>query len=152
MERGTATPDVSNLTFAQQRATLSIRQDAVMTMQIAERRVGTVTILDLSGTLTIDHGVETLQDRIRSLVVEGRTRVVLNLALLSYMDSSGLGQLIASHNLLSKASGGLTLLNLSRRTRELLSITRLTSVFHLTDSEDEALRDFGDKPSTSQCA
>ena len=123
-----------------------------MTMQIAERQMGTVTILDLSGTLTTDHGVEALNDRVRSLVGEGRTRVVLNLALLSYMDSSGLGQLIASHNLLSKGPGGLTLLNLNRRNKELLSITRLTSVFHLVDSEDDALRDFGDEPSTSQCA
>lgn len=122
-----------------------------MTIQIAERRVGIVTILDLSGTLTIDHGVDALNDRVRSLVAEGRTRVVLNLALLSYMDSSGLGQLIASHNLLSK-SGGLTLLNLNRRNRELLTITRLTSIFHLADSEDDALRDFRDAPSTPQCA
>ena len=123
-----------------------------MKMQLVERRVGAVTILELSGRLTTDHGVEVLHDRVRSLVAEGRTRIVLNLALLSYMDSSGLGQLIASHNLLSKAAGGLTLLHLNQRNRDLLAITRLTNIFHLADSEDDALRDVGEIPSTSQCA
>ncbi len=113
-----------------------------MNMQMEERQVGSVTILDLSGRMTIDHGVELLKDKIDSLIVEGRTRVVLNLALLSYMDSSGLGQLVSCHNSLSKTSGGLMLLHLTKRNTDLLAITRLATVFRMTDSEDDALRGF----------
>ena len=117
-----------------------------MNMQMAERQVGTVTILDLAGRLTIDDGVEVLKDKVHSLIGEGRTRVVLNLALLSYMDSSGLGQLVSCHNSLAKTTGGLTLLRLTKRNVDLLSITRLATVFTTTDSEDDALRSFDEDP------
>ena len=113
-----------------------------MNMQMEERQVGNITILDLSGRLTIDHGAELLKDKINSLIVEGRNRVVLNLALLSYMDSSGLGQLVSCHNSLAKTTGGMTLLHLTKRNTDLLSITRLATVFRTTDSEDDALRGF----------
>ena len=113
-----------------------------MNMQMEERQVGNITILDLSGRLTIDHGAELLKDKINSLIVEGRNRVVLNLALLSYMDSSGLGQLVSCHNSLSKTTGGLTLLHLTKRNTDLLAMTRLTTVFRTTDSEDDAVRGF----------
>ena len=114
----------------------------MMNMQMVERQLGNVTILDLAGRLTIDHGTELLKDKINSLILEGRTKVVLNLALLSYMDSSGLGQLVSCHNSLSKTTGGLRLLNLTKRNTDLLSITRLVSVFETSDSQDSALRSF----------
>jgi anti-sigma B factor antagonist len=117
-----------------------------MNMQMAERQVGTVTILDLAGRLTIDDGVEVLKDKVHSLIGEGRNRVILNLALLSYMDSSGLGQLVSCHNSLAKTTGGLTLLRLTKRNVDLLSITRLATVFKTTDSEDDALRSFDEDP------
>ena len=117
-----------------------------MNMQMAERQVGTVTILDLAGRLTIDDGVEVLKDKVHSLIGEGRNRVILNLALLSYMDSSGLGQLVSCHNSLAKTTGGLTLLRLTKRNVDLLSITRLATVFKTTDSEDDALRSFDKDP------
>jgi anti-sigma B factor antagonist len=115
-----------------------------MNMQMAERQIGNVTILDLSGRLTIDDGVELLKDKVHSLIIEGRTRVVLNLALLSYMDSSGLGQLVSCHNSLAKTTGGLTLLHVTRRNTALLSVTRLATMFQTTNSEDDALRSFHD--------
>jgi anti-anti-sigma factor len=120
-----------------------------MNMQMVERRVGTVTILDLSGRLTIDYGAELLKDKINGLIVEGRTRVVLNLALLSYMDSGGLGQLVSCHNSLAKTTGGLTLLRLTKRNTDLLSITRLSTVFQTSNSEDDAVRSFREDPITS---
>jgi anti-sigma B factor antagonist len=123
-----------------------------MYMQMEERQVGNVTILDLSGRMTIDHGAELLKDKINSLIVEGRTRVILNLALLSYMDSSGLGQLVSCHNSLTKTTGGLMLLHLTKRNTDLLSITRLATVFRTTDSEDDALRGFREGSITSQHA
>jgi len=117
-----------------------------MNRQMAERQVGTVTILDLAGRLTIDDGVEVLKDKVHSLIGEGRNRVILNLALLSYMDSSGLGQLVSCHNSLAKTTGGLTLLRLTKRNVDLLSITRLATVFKTTDSEDDALCSFDEDP------
>lgn len=123
-----------------------------MNMQMEERQVGNVTILDLSGRMTIDQGAELLKEKINSLIGEGRTRVVLNLALLSYMDSSGLGQLVSCHNSLSKTTGGLMLLHLTKRNTDLLSITRLATVFRMIDSEDDALRGFPEAPSTARHA
>ncbi|HEY7187946.1 MAG TPA: STAS domain-containing protein [Vicinamibacterales bacterium] len=113
-----------------------------MHMQMTERQVGDVTILDLSGTLTIDQGAELLKDKINGLISQGRIRVVLNLALLSYMDSGGLGQLVSCHNSLSKITGGLTLLRLTKRNNDLLSITRLVTLFQTSESEDDAVRSF----------
>ena len=123
-----------------------------MIMQMAERHVGNVTILDLSGRLTIDDGVELLKDKVLSLIIEGRTRVVLNLALLSYMDSSGLGQLVSCHNSWAKTEVGLTLLHVTKRNTALLSMTRLATVFQSTDSEDAALRSFHEDRATPPLA
>ena len=78
-------------------------------------------------SLTIDYGAELLKDKINSLIVTGHTKVVLNLALLWYMDSSGLGQLVSCHNSLAKTTGGLRLLNLTKRNIYLLSMARLVS-------------------------
>lgn len=113
-----------------------------MQLQITERRIGAATVLDLAGKLTIDHGAEILKDKINSLIVQGRTDVVLNLADVSYIDSGGLGQLVASYSSVKKNAGNLKLLHVSRRNHDLLSITRLVTVFDTFDSEDEALRSF----------
>ena len=115
------------------------QQETVMNMTLAERQVGNVTILNLSGRLTIDDGVELLKEKVQRLIAEGRTRVVLDLAMLSYMDSSGLGQLVSCHTVLSKTDGGLTLLHVTKRNRDLFSITRLATLFQTTDSEEDAL-------------
>ena len=77
---------------------------------------------------------------------------MLNLALLSYMDSSGLGQLVSCHNSLAKTEGGLTLLHVTKRNTALLSMTRLATVFQSTDSEDAALRSFHEDPATPPLA
>src|SRR5687768_16043498 len=71
-------------------------EGAVMQLTMNERHVGAITVLDLAGKLTIDEGAQRLKDKINSLIVQGRTQVVLNLAEVSYIDSGGLGQLVAS--------------------------------------------------------
>ncbi len=111
-------------------------------MQMTERQVGSVTVLDLSGTITIDEDADRLKDKINSLIQQGRTSVVLNLGGVSYIDSGGLGQLVASYGALAKAAGALKLLHLTKRNHDLLSITRLVTVFQAFDTEDEALRSF----------
>ena len=111
-------------------------------MQMTERRVGSVTVLDLAGTITIDDDAERLKDKINSLIQQTRTSVVLNLADVSYIDSGGLGQLVASYAALARAAGALKLLHLTKRNHDLLSITRLVTVFQAFDTEDEAVRSF----------
>jgi anti-sigma B factor antagonist len=111
-------------------------------MQMSERQIGGVTILDLSGTITINGDADRLKDKINSLILQERTSVVLNLADVSYIDSGGLGQMVACYNSLAKTAGGLKLLHVSKRNQNLLSITRLVVIFRTFDSEDEAVGSF----------
>ena len=113
-----------------------------MQFGLTERQIGTVTVLDLTGKLTIDDGATRLKDTINSLILQGRTQVVLNLGDVSYIDSGGLGQLVASFGSLSKTTGALKLLHVSKRNRDLLSITRLVTLFDTYESEAEAIGSF----------
>jgi anti-sigma B factor antagonist len=117
-------------------------EGANMRLEIAERQVGAVTILDLAGNLTIDQDAQRLKDKINSLIQQERLAVVLNLGEVTYIDSGGLGQLVASYGSLSKTAGGLKLLHVNKRNHDLLSITRLVTIFDTFDSEDEAVKSF----------
>ena len=119
-----------------------------MRLEIAERQIGAVTILDLSGKLTIDQDAQRLKDKINSLIHQQHTKVVLNLGDVSYIDSGGLGQLVSSYGSLAKTSGGLKLLHVNKRNHDLLSITRLVTIFDAFDSEEEAVKSF-DRPAGS---
>jgi anti-sigma B factor antagonist len=113
-----------------------------MHLALTERQIGAVTVLDLVGKLTIDHDAQRLKDKINSLIQQGRTQIVLNLTDVSYIDSGGLGQLVASYGSVAKTSGGLKLLGVSKRNHDLLSITRLVTLFDAYDSEKEAVESF----------
>ena len=113
-----------------------------MDIKIVERPVGAVTVLDIVGRLTIGQGAERLKDKINSLIAQARTRIVLNLKDVPYIDSGGLGQLVASFGSVLRADGALKLMNVSSRNHDLLSITRLVTVFESFDSEAEALLSF----------
>ncbi len=113
-----------------------------MDIKIEERPVGAVTVLDLGGKLTIDQGAQRLKDKINSLIAQGRAQIVVNLKDVPYIDSGGLGQLVASYGSVKKAGGTLKLLNVSSRNHDLLSITRLVTVFESFDSEAEAVESF----------
>ena len=113
-----------------------------MEIKIEERTSGHVTVLDMVGKLTIDHGAQRLKDKINSLISQGRTHIVLNLKNVPYIDSGGLGQLAASYGTVMKAGGALRLVNVSSRNHDLLSITRLVTLFDTFDSEAEAVRSF----------
>lgn len=108
-------------------------------MEITERSVGELTILDLSGKLTIGDGAQRLKDKTESLVFQERRQIIVNLAAVPYIDSGGLGQLVACYTTLAKAGGRLTLLNLNTKNHDLLSITKLVSVFETFDSEQAAI-------------
>lgn len=111
-------------------------------MHMTERSVGSVTILDLAGTITIDADADRLRAKIDSLLQQERTSVILNLAEVSYIDSGGLGQLAASYAALTAPGGGLRLLHANKRIHELLSITRLGTILQTFHTEDAALRSF----------
>ena len=108
-------------------------------MEISERTVSAIAILDLSGKLTIGDGAQLLKDKTESLVFQGRNQVIVNLAAVPYIDSGGLGQLVACYTTLTKAGGRLALLNLNTKNHDLLSITKLVAVFDTFDTEQGAI-------------
>ena len=113
-----------------------------MDVKIEERTTGAVTILDIVGRLTIDEAAQHLKEEVERLISRDRLHVVLNLAQVPYIDSGGLGQLVASFGSVKKAGGAMKLLNVNSRNHDLLSITRLVTVFETFDSEAEAVRSF----------
>ena len=111
-------------------------------MQIEERVVGSVIVLDARGKLTLGDGDVLLKDKIHSLVNQGHKQVVLNLGDVSYIDSAGIGEIVGSYTTLSRVGGSLKLLNLTKRIHDLLAITKLLTVFETFTTEDEAVRSF----------
>ena len=111
-------------------------------MQIEERMVGDVVLLDLKGKITLGEGDELLKDKVNSLVNQGHKKIVLNLADVPYIDSAGLGEVVRTYTTVSRQGGSLKLLNLTKRITDLLSITKLLTVFETFDSENEAVRSF----------
>ena len=111
-------------------------------MQIEERMVGDVVLLDLKGKITLGEGDELLKDKVNSLVNQGKKKIVLNLAGVPYVDSAGLGEVVRTYTTVSRQGGSLKLLNLTKRITDLLSITKLLTVFETYDSENEAVGSF----------
>ncbi|HYK19529.1 MAG TPA: STAS domain-containing protein [Pyrinomonadaceae bacterium] len=111
-------------------------------LNINERQAGDVTVLDMSGKITIGEGSVALRTAIRRLLEEGKKRILLNLAGVSYIDSSGIGELVSSFTAITNAGGQLKLLNLTQKLQDLLTITKLLTVFDVYDSEAEALNSF----------
>ena len=112
-------------------------------MQISERTIGDVVIVDVSGKVTLgDGGDVTLRDKMRSLIQQEHKKVLLNLGDVSYVDSAGLGEIVQSYATVTKNGGKLKLLNVTKRIKDLLSITKLLTVFECHDSEAEAIKSF----------
>jgi anti-sigma B factor antagonist len=111
-------------------------------MQIAERDSGRVTVLDLSGKMTLGEGDTLLTDKLRSLLHQGKKNVLLNLAQVNYVDSAGLGAIVSAYTTVTREGGSLKLANVTKRLQDLLSITKLLTVFETFDSEDEGIRSF----------
>ncbi len=112
-------------------------------MHISERTVGDVIIVDVSGKVTLGDGSDTvLKDKMRSLVQQGHKKLLLNLGDVSYVDSAGLGEIVQAYATVNKNGGTLKLLNVTKRIRDLLSITKLLTVFDTFDVEADAVRSF----------
>lgn len=111
-------------------------------MQIEERIVGEVTILDLKGKMTLGEGDELLKDKINSLMNQGRGKILLNLEGVPYIDSAGLGEIVRTYTTVSRQNGTMKLVNLTKRITDLLAITKLLTVFETFDNESEALKSY----------
>jgi anti-sigma B factor antagonist len=111
-------------------------------MHIEERVVGDVTILDLTGKITLGEGDELLKDKINSLLNQGHRKILLNLEGVPYIDSAGLGEIVRTYTTVSRQGGKLKLLNLTKRIQDLLSITKLLTVFETFDAEEPAVASF----------
>jgi anti-sigma B factor antagonist len=111
-------------------------------MEIVERTVNEVTVLDLKGKMTLGEGDELLKDKINSLLADGKKKLLLNLEGVPYIDSAGLGEIVRTFTTVSRQGGKLKLLNLTKRIEDLLSITKLLTVFETFESEPEAIRSF----------
>ena len=113
-------------------------------MEIEQRPSGDVVILDLKGKLTIGSGDELLKDKIHSLMQQGYRKLLLNLAEVPYVDSAGLGAIVSGYTTVSREGGSLRLLGLTSRIQDLLSITKLLTIFDTYESESEAVASFSD--------
>jgi anti-sigma B factor antagonist len=111
-------------------------------MQIAERDSGAVTVLDLSGRITMGEDGNLLKDKLQSLLHQGKKNILFNLAQVSYVDSAGLGAIVSAYTTVTREGGALKLANVTKKLQDLLSITKLLTVFETFDSEDEALRSY----------
>ena len=107
-------------------------------MQIEERVVESVTILDLKGKMTLGEGDELLKDKINSLIQQDKKKLLLNLEGVPYIDSAGLGEIVRTYTTVSRQGGKLKLLNLTKRIQDLLAITKLLTVFETYDSEERS--------------
>jgi anti-sigma B factor antagonist len=104
-----------------------------------ERQVGRVTILDLEGGITFGGGTADLRQQTRRLIAEGRTDILLNLAGVRYVDSSGLGEMVAAQTAARRVGGRVAVLSPSANVRELLKVTALTGVFDIYEDESAAI-------------
>ena len=111
-------------------------------MKIEERTVGRIVVLDMSGKLVAGDSQGRLKDKINSLMLQGRVQILLNLAEVSYIDSTGLGQLVSSHSTVARHKGQIKLLNLTEKVQDLMAICRLSTVFETFESEAEAVSSY----------
>lgn len=111
-------------------------------MKIDNRTVGDVHILDCSGKITLGEGTMAIRNAVRDVLKNGGKKIVLNLAEVNYIDSSGIGELVSSYTTVTNQGGKLKLLNLTKKIQELLAITKLLTVFSVYDNEQLAISSF----------
>ena len=113
-----------------------------MSMKTSIRQVDGVSIVDCSGRITLGEGSVILRDTVRELLSKGQKKILLNLGDVSYIDSSGIGELVSAFTTARKEGGELKLLNLTKKVHDLLQITKLYTVFEVKDDEAAAVRSF----------
>jgi anti-sigma B factor antagonist len=113
-----------------------------VSMKVNTRQVDGITILDLSGRITLGEGSVQLRDAVRDLLAKGSKLILLNLADVNYIDSSGIGELVSAYTTVRNQGGELKLLNLTKKVHDLLQITKLYTVFDVKDDEASAIASY----------
>ena len=113
-----------------------------MSVKLTTRQVGEVTVVDAVGRITLGEGASTFRDTLRDLAGGGKKKLLLNLGEVSYIDSSGIGELVSGFTTVTNAGGQVKLLNLTKRVKDLLQITKLYTVFEVFEDEATAVRSF----------
>jgi anti-sigma B factor antagonist len=113
-----------------------------VSVKLTTRQVGDVSVMDAAGRITLGEGSSIFRETLRELVTKGQKKVLLNLADVSYIDSSGIGELVSGFTTVTNQGGQLKLLNLNKRVQDLLQITKLYTVFEVFDDEASAVRSF----------
>jgi anti-sigma B factor antagonist len=113
-----------------------------MSFKITTREVSHVTIVDINGRIVLGDEIGTLRDAVHDLVAKGKKKIVLNLADVDYIDSSGVGELVGSFTTVRNAGGELKLLNLTKKVHDILNVTKLYTVFDIKDDEFTAVKSF----------
>jgi anti-sigma B factor antagonist len=113
-----------------------------LSVKLTIRQVGDVTVIDAAGRITLGEGASTFRDTVRDLAAKGDKKLLLNLSDVSYIDSSGIGEMVSGFTTVTNHGGQLKLLGLSKRVKDLLQITKLYTVFEVFDDEASAVRSF----------
>jgi anti-sigma B factor antagonist len=113
-----------------------------VSMKVSTRQIDGVTILDLSGRITLGEGSVQLREAVRDLLAKGSKQILLNLGDVNYIDSSGIGELVSAYTAVRNQGGDLKLLNLTKKVHDLLQITKLYTVFDIKDDEASAVASF----------
>ena len=113
-----------------------------MSVKLNSRQVGDVTVVDVAGRITLGEGSSALRDTLRELVGKGQKKILLNLGEVTYIDSSGIGELVSGFTTVTNSGGQLKLLGLNKRVKDLLQITKLYTVFDVHEEEAAAVRSF----------
>jgi len=118
------------------------KEGTTVSMKAITRQVDSVTVFDISGRITLGEGCTQLRELIRSHLSKGSKKMLLNLADVTYIDSSGIGELVSAFTAVSNQGGQLKLLNLTKKVHDLLQITKLLTVFDVHDDEAKAIASF----------
>jgi anti-sigma B factor antagonist len=111
-------------------------------MKIESRTIGEVKILDFSGQITLGEGTKTTRETVRSVLEQGGKKMILNLAEVNYIDSAGIGELVSAFTSVTNKGGQLKLVHLTKRIKELMTITKLLTVFQVYEDEQAAIASF----------
>ena len=114
-----------------------------MSVKLTTRQVGDVSVVDVAGRITLGEGSSALRDTLRDMVTKNHKKILLNLGEVSYIDSSGIGELVSGFTSVTNSGGQLKLLGLTKRVKDLLQITKLYTVFDVHEEESSAVRSFG---------
>jgi len=113
-----------------------------VSVKLSTRQVGDVSVVDVAGRITLGEGSSALRDALRDMVSKGQKKILLNLGEVSYIDSSGIGELVSAYTTVKNQGGELKLLNLTKKVHDLLQITKLYTVFDVRDDETTAVKSF----------